>query len=75
MAGVWGRIKQFDAYPKTLEDFRVKTFTGASSKWLDLLPGSILATYPPFPAQSLWSAGVLSSYSSSQSSSTICRLT
>lgn len=23
------RLKQFDAYPKTLEDFRVKTFGGA----------------------------------------------
>lgn len=23
------RLRQFDAYPKTLEDFRVKTFGGA----------------------------------------------
>lgn len=23
------KLKQFDAYPKTLEDFRVKTFAGA----------------------------------------------
>ena len=29
---MWGRLKQFDAYPKTLEDFRVKTYVGASSK-------------------------------------------
>lgn len=28
---MWGRLKQFDAYPKTLEDFRVKTTVGASS--------------------------------------------
>ena len=27
-----GRLKQFDAYPKTLEDFRVKTWGGATSK-------------------------------------------
>lgn len=26
-----GKLKQFDAYPKTLEDFRVKTFGGAAS--------------------------------------------
>lgn len=35
MAGannILGRLKQFDAYPKTLEDFRVKTFGGATSK-------------------------------------------
>ena len=24
------RLRQFDAYPKTLEDFRVKTFGGAA---------------------------------------------
>lgn len=30
--GIFGRLKQFDAYPKTLEDFRVKTFSGATSK-------------------------------------------
>lgn len=29
---MWGRLKQFDAYPKTLEDFRVKTTIGASSR-------------------------------------------
>jgi len=26
------RLKQFDAYPKTLEDFRIKTFSGAVGK-------------------------------------------
>jgi hypothetical protein len=33
MAGsdFFGKLKQFDAYPKTLEDFRVKTFGGAAS--------------------------------------------
>jgi len=29
MADLASRLKQFDAYPKTLEDFRVKTFGGA----------------------------------------------
>ncbi len=29
---ILGRLKQFDAYPKTLEDFRVKTYGGATSK-------------------------------------------
>lgn len=24
------RLKNFDAYPKTLEDFRVRTFSGAT---------------------------------------------
>lgn len=34
MAGgdIFGKLKQFDAYPKTLEDFRVKTFGGAASR-------------------------------------------
>ena len=27
---VFSRLRQFDAYPKTLEDFRVKTFSGAA---------------------------------------------
>lgn len=31
-SGLASRIKQFDAYPKTLEDFRVKTFGGAVGK-------------------------------------------
>ncbi len=30
--GFMTRLKQFDAYPKTLEDFRVKTYGGATSK-------------------------------------------
>ena len=29
---IFSRFKQFDAYPKTLEDFRVKTVTGAGGK-------------------------------------------
>ena len=29
---LWGKVRQFDAYPKTLEDFRVKTFGGAASE-------------------------------------------
>ena len=33
-ASLWGKVRQFDAYPKTLEDFRVKTFGGAASKCL-----------------------------------------
>ncbi len=28
-----GKLRQFDAYPKTLEDFRVKTYGGAASMW------------------------------------------
>ena len=27
----FGKLRQFDAYPKTLEDFRVKTYGGAAS--------------------------------------------
>lgn len=27
-----GKLKQFDAYPKTLEDFRVKTCGGATGR-------------------------------------------
>ena len=27
------RLRQFDAYPKTLDDFRVKTFGGAAGKF------------------------------------------
>lgn len=32
-SGFLGKLKQFDAYPKTLEDFRVKTYGGAASKF------------------------------------------
>ena len=28
--GFMNRLRRFDAYPKTLEDFRVKTFGGAA---------------------------------------------
>ena len=28
---ILGKLKQFDAYPKTLDDFRVKTYGGATS--------------------------------------------
>lgn len=27
-----GRLKNLDAYSKTLEDFKIKTFSGATSK-------------------------------------------
>ena len=32
MAGkeILARLRQFDAYPKTLDDFRIKTFGGAA---------------------------------------------
>lgn len=29
MSSIFNKLKHFDAYPKTLEDFRVKTLTGA----------------------------------------------
>jgi hypothetical protein len=29
MSGIFNKLRHFDAYPKTLEDFRVKTLTGA----------------------------------------------
>ena len=34
MAGrdIWTRLRQLDAYPKTLEDFRIKTFSGATGE-------------------------------------------
>lgn len=31
------RLRQFDAYPKTLEDFQIKTFSGAAGKFLCML--------------------------------------
>lgn len=40
-----GRLKQFDAYPKTLEDFRVKTWGGATSKACLPSLGSALRFY------------------------------
>ncbi|XP_064381837.1 endoplasmic reticulum-Golgi intermediate compartment protein 3-like [Halichondria panicea] len=38
-SGFVSRLKQFDAYPKTLEDFRVKTYGGAT---ITLLSGAII---------------------------------
>lgn len=32
MANVVDKLRQFDAYPKTAEDFKVKTFSGATSQ-------------------------------------------
>ena len=32
------RLRRFDAYPKTLEDFRIKTFGGATG-----IPSSLMA--------------------------------
>ena len=34
----FNKLKQFDAYPKTLEDFRVKTWGGATGEKRYLLP-------------------------------------
>ena len=47
MAGtdIFGKLKQFDAYPKTLEDFRVKTFGGAASEYHSLLCIALNALY------------------------------
>ena len=39
---MWGKLKQFDAYPKTLEDFRVKTYVGASSKRAHVIRAAML---------------------------------
>ena len=36
------KLKQFDAYPKTLEDFRVKTFAGALGMSFELCFFSII---------------------------------
>lgn len=34
-------LKKFDAYPKTLEDFRVKTFGGAAGEYtINRIPNS-----------------------------------
>lgn len=27
---IWNTLRRFDAYPKTLEDFRIKTYGGAT---------------------------------------------
>lgn len=29
-----GKLRDFDAYPKTLEDFRVKTYSGAAGLFI-----------------------------------------
>ena len=29
---IWTCLRQLDAYPKTLEDFRIKTFSGATGE-------------------------------------------
>ena len=39
-------LRRFDAYPKTLEDFRVKTFGGAAGKCYVI----ITVAYPRFSA-------------------------
>jgi len=38
MAGrdILTRLRQLDAYPKTLEDFRIKTFSGATGEMLEI---------------------------------------
>lgn len=33
------RLRQFDAYPKTLDDFRIKTFGGATGKHKSVVTG------------------------------------
>lgn len=30
---IFTKLKRFDAYPKTLEDFRVRTFSGAAGNF------------------------------------------
>ncbi|XP_074656982.1 endoplasmic reticulum-Golgi intermediate compartment protein 3-like [Tubulanus polymorphus] len=40
-SSVMSRLRQFDAYPKTLEDFRVKTFSGAA---VTLVSGILMLT-------------------------------
>eukprot|EP01147_Barroeca_monosierra_P001116 gene1116-4344_t len=46
MAGsdVWSRLRNLDAYPKTLEDFRVKTFSGAVISIISILVIAVLFT-------------------------------
>jgi hypothetical protein len=41
------RLRSFDAYPKTLEDFRIKTFSGAAGS-LIRLPSSLTLLAMPF---------------------------
>ena len=49
---MWGALKQFDAYPKTLEDFRVKTYVGASSECGCSLLSAAYNPPPPPPSSS-----------------------
>lgn len=42
------KLKQFDAYPKTLEDFRVKTWGGATGERLQFIREQLAAI------QTLW---------------------
>lgn len=42
--GFMSKLRKFDAYPKTLEDFRVKTLTGATGQSLS----SVLFSCPRF---------------------------
>lgn len=42
--GVWSKLKSLDAYPKTLEDFRVKTFSGAAISIVAILLILVLFT-------------------------------
>ena len=35
-------LKRFDAYPKTLEDFRVKTFGGAAGKFVSSICSCVM---------------------------------
>ena len=41
MASMLGRLKNLDAYSKTLEDFKIKTFSGATSKTYKLLKAGV----------------------------------
>jgi hypothetical protein len=40
------RLRYFDAYPKTLEDFRIKTYGGAAGKQNRLLVWQFSVLYP-----------------------------
>jgi len=49
MAGrdIWTRLRQLDAYPKTLEDFRIKTFSGATGERTNTKGSTGQTTDPP----------------------------
>jgi len=49
MDALLSKLKTFDAYPKTLDDFRVKTYAGAAG------------TPPRIGARMAWLAAVLTS--------------